>query len=1331
MATLALSAAGSAIGGAVLPGFSALGGAVTGATLGNALGAVAGTLIDQALFAPSGQQRVVEGSRLSDLKVTSSTEGASIPRVYGRARMPGQMIWATHFEEKVVKTASQQSSGGGKGLSGGPIGGSSQSSVTQIEYRYFANVAYAVCEGEITRIGRIWADGKELNQSDFTIRVYRGSEDQDPDSLIQAKEGTSKAPAYRGTAYIVFERMPLGRFGNRLPQFNFEVFRAVDSFEKTVRAITIIPGTGEFVYDTQEVSRDAGGGATATENLHSAQGGTDWTVGIDQLQDAFPNVANASLFVSWFGSDLRAGHCDFRPGVEIADKVTVPKTWRAGGIGRAQAHLVSRHAGRPAYGGTPADSSVVNAIRDMKDRGIAVTFCPFVLMDIEQDNGLPDPWTGAPDQPAYPWRGRITVDPAPGQAETPDKTEAAAGQIATLVGAARPEDFSVSGASVSYTGAAEWSYRRMVLHYAHLCAAAGGVDSFLIGSELKGLTQVRESDSSYPFVDALVRLAADVKGILGSGTKVSYAADWSEYFGHQPGDGSGDVYFNLDPLWASQDIDAIAIDNYWPLADWRDGDGHLDRLAGVGSIYEPDYLRGNIAGGEGFDWYYASDADRAAQTRTPITDGIGKPWIFRFKDIKGWWRNTHHNRPGGVEAETPTEWVPESKPFWFTEIGCPAVDKGANQPNVFIDPKSGETRAPHFSRGTRDDLIQRRYIDAFHQYFDPASATYASGANPSSSIYTGRMVDTGRLYVYTWDARPYPAYPLSLGVWSDGGNWEFGHWLTGRAAGGPLPGVVEAILGDYGFERFSVAGLAGHLDGYVIDRIMSVREVLQTLELAFFFDSFESGGLIRFAHRGRDGVLLELAPDDLCDATGSGAPPVELYQVTRSQETELPASAKLTYVDGNADYRQAAVEARRLAVQSERVATANLPVVMAQSQAQAMAESWLQDAWTARERASLSLPPSMLALEPTDIVALQAGAQTIPLRITRSTDGVQKAVEARSIEPDVFAPLRAPTRSAPQAEPGVFGQSVACFLDLPLLRGDESPHAGYLAAYQFPWPGAVAFYRSPGETGFALNRLVTAPATLGVTTTGLRPGPTSRYDLANRITVELYSGELESATELALLGGANAAAIENADGAWEIIQFRDAELIAPRTYVLSALLRGQAGTEGAMRNPVASGARFLLLDSAVVQADMTADEIALAFNWKYGPVSRDIAHDAYQDRSRAFSGLGLKPLSPVHVRGRVAAGDLEVTWIRRTRSGGDNWELPQVPLGEALEGYEVDILDGDMVKRTIATSEPRALYTAAEQASDWGEPQPAYTVSIHQMSAAIGRGHPKRVTINV
>ena len=141
--------------------------------------------------------------------------------------------------------------------------------------------------------------------------------------------------------------------------------------------------------------------------------------------------------------------------------------------------------------------------------------------------------------------------------------------------------------------------------------AAGGVDAFLIGTEMRPLTTIRSGASAYPAMQAFRDLAGDVRSTLGAGTKISYAADWSEYFGHRPGDGSGDVCFHLDPLWSDATIDFVGIDNYMPVSDWRDGFEHADALLHE-AIYEQPYLRGNVEGGEGYDWFYASAADRVA-----------------------------------------------------------------------------------------------------------------------------------------------------------------------------------------------------------------------------------------------------------------------------------------------------------------------------------------------------------------------------------------------------------------------------------------------------------------------------------------------------------------------------------------------------------------------------------------------------------------------------------------------------------------------------------------------------------------------------------------------
>jgi hypothetical protein len=268
--------------------------------------------------------------------------------------------------------------------------------------------------------------------------------------------------------------------------------------------------------------------------------------------------------------------------VDSKTLVTTPSAWSVASLTRATAEQVSLHEDRAAYCGTPSDASVIRAIQDLKARGLKVAFYPFVMMDIPHGNALPDPYGGATQAP-YPWRGRITASIAPGLPESPDKTETAADEIAAFVGTAAPGDFSLAAGGLSYSGPDEWTFRRMILHAAFLCKAAGGVDTFLLGSELCGLTTLRAGPAEFPFVTTLVALAGEVRDILGPDTKISYGADWSEYFGYQPPDGSGDVFFHLDLLWSDPSIDFVGIDNYLPLSDWRDGDDHVD-AAGMAAV---------------------------------------------------------------------------------------------------------------------------------------------------------------------------------------------------------------------------------------------------------------------------------------------------------------------------------------------------------------------------------------------------------------------------------------------------------------------------------------------------------------------------------------------------------------------------------------------------------------------------------------------------------------------------------------------------------------------------------------------------------------------------
>lgn len=197
---------------------------------GNPAWALAANAIAVTYFPPEGPG--IEGPRLNDLKVQSSKYGAPIPIVYGRARVSGNILWIKGnklIERRVVTEE------GGKG------GGGGQEIVT---YEYYASFAVSVCEGEIDSIRRIWADnvllydkgtGSDIfsilgtQQISDRITVYTGTSTQEPNTLIEADVGT--APAYRGLAYVVFDALPLKKYGNRIPNMTFEVVNGSNAGE--------------------------------------------------------------------------------------------------------------------------------------------------------------------------------------------------------------------------------------------------------------------------------------------------------------------------------------------------------------------------------------------------------------------------------------------------------------------------------------------------------------------------------------------------------------------------------------------------------------------------------------------------------------------------------------------------------------------------------------------------------------------------------------------------------------------------------------------------------------------------------------------------------------------------------------------------------------------------------------------------------------------------------------------------------------------------------------------------------------------------------------------
>lgn len=232
MASIVLTAAGSALGNMLLPG---IGGAVLGG-----LGGMLGGTIDNAIF---GRNVTVKGPRLDQLRIQDSSYGNGIPLLYGRNRVAGNVIWAGDLIETLTEESS--SSGGGKG-------GGGSASVQRASYS--VDCAIAIGQGMFESIGSIWADGKPVYSNGVwksglvqDAEIYLGTTTQSPSPLMEAALGTGLVPAYRGVAYVVIHRLQLADFGNRLPNFTFEVMPAASAAPEWLGEQLPAGGVGSYL----------------------------------------------------------------------------------------------------------------------------------------------------------------------------------------------------------------------------------------------------------------------------------------------------------------------------------------------------------------------------------------------------------------------------------------------------------------------------------------------------------------------------------------------------------------------------------------------------------------------------------------------------------------------------------------------------------------------------------------------------------------------------------------------------------------------------------------------------------------------------------------------------------------------------------------------------------------------------------------------------------------------------------------------------------------------------------------------------------------------------
>lgn len=533
-------------------------------------------------------------------------------------------------------------------------------------------------------------------------------------------------------------------------------------------------------------------------------------------------------------------------------------------------------------------------------------------------------------------------------------------------------------------------------------------------------------------------------------------------------------------------------------------------------------------------------------------------------------------------------------------------------------------------------------------------------------------------------------------------------------------------LSDLTSSDLDVTGLVGiPVDGYVIASVGPLRGMIEPLMQAFTFDAVESDNKVKFVVRG-GAVAVTIAQTDLSAQGGDGDPPPPA-EITRREETELPLEVTVTYIARANNYQPGTQRERRLTTRSQNKAQYSFSIVMSDDFAQQLADKLMYSAWQERASVEFSTTRKFAKYEPTDVMRLTVNGVNIDLRAETKDVGTNGIIRwgGPIVDSSVYTQTSVgATMITPSNSITLTPESVVAFADVPLLRDvDDTPgfYFGACGETFAGWRGQQLYIATDGVTYSPLsNALTISPAVIGRATTALGTAATlGQVDESRTVTVRLEDSlTLSSVTLDQLLSGSNAAMLGD-----EIIQFRTATLVGTDTYTLSGLLRGRLGSE-AFSTTHAIGDEFLLLDPTLIRTvnhPWSYNDVEYLYKAvTFGRTLTQTSEEEFTNTSRR-----MKPLSPCQlVAGRDGNGDWQIAWVRRTRYQAQWLDEVDAPLGETSEAYEVDVMSGSTVVRTISATTQSASYSAANWLADFGSPTPVtLTINVYQISEEFGRGY--------
>jgi hypothetical protein len=523
--------------------------------------------------------------------------------------------------------------------------------------------------------------------------------------------------------------------------------------------------------------------------------------------------------------------------------------------------------------------------------------------------------------------------------------------------------------------------------------------------------------------------------------------------------------------------------------------------------------------------------------------------------------------------------------------------------------------------------------------------------------------------------------------------------------------------------------------GFVRDSVSSARTFLSWLQQMRLFDVVESGGVLRAVKRGSV-PAIEISHADLRATEGETLPDDSdgAISVRRTQDTDLPREVDVTYISAGDDYDQAIQRSIRQNCNSRAVSTIDMHVVMDETSAAEIAAVVHRDLWTSRDSVSFTVSRSKLYLEPSDVVRItyEEGGVTRDVRLTSVTLGMSGVISCEGVTCDdsVYAvEIDGSAKWAGETSISYPSPSEIVVMDIPITTADtgSTPYVWVAAAGTMDkWSGSYIYGSTDGELWEFLYSHPTA-AVIGKTATALSDSALAdTWDEISTIVITgiSYNFALSSASSSQVLAGWNEALVGD-----EIIRFRDATEVDGGVQI-SGLRRGLKGTEWAISNHGNIEPFVLLTSGSSVHPGIHHLEMSSSYIGESGMFRATTFNDAYNTPATVsieYKARALMPYAPTQISAlRTGSGSLELEWTRRTRVLGD-WSASIPPLGETTEAYDVDVVVGGDVVRTISTTTAAATYTAAQYNADTSSSEsavPEVTVRIYQISEVVGRGYP-------